>query len=234
MRSESEKTGPIPERDQTYVQTFGLGLTNDLTPVVCVFLRYLSQLSPQHQRHWESFLVHESAKMHENYFKPTILGEVWENSSGVAALRLSIQYINNICNQAYGIHLFLHNLPDDVHYNLSPFMRPTMADYLSFVHELDKLISENINPKFFDGKIQSYDLISHDDGTVERKGKGTLRLLDEWLFQGEAHWPDINDARREIIEPLWPAPGSEDTKLGVLMELEVRHGAAEVYTRVQA
>jgi hypothetical protein len=32
----------------------------------------------------------------------------------------------------------------------------------------------------------------------------------------------------------WPAPGSEDTKLGVLMEREVRHGAAEVYAGVQA
>jgi hypothetical protein len=28
---------------------------------------------------------------------------------------------------------------------------------------------------------------------------------------------------------VWPAPGSEDTELGVLMELEVRHGATEVY-----
>ena len=33
---------------------------------------------------------------------------------------------------------------------------------------------------------------------------------------------------------LWPAPGSEDTELGVLMEPEVRHGEAEVYARVQA
>ena len=32
----------------------------------------------------------------------------------------------------------------------------------------------------------------------------------------------------------WPAPGFEDTKLGVLMEPEVDHGEAEVYTRVQA
>jgi hypothetical protein len=28
----------------------------------------------------------------------------------------------------------------------------------------------------------------------------------------------------------WPAPGSEDTELGVLMELEVGHGEAEVHT----
>jgi len=32
----------------------------------------------------------------------------------------------------------------------------------------------------------------------------------------------------------WPAPGSEDTELGVLMELEVGHGEAEVHARVQA
>jgi hypothetical protein len=36
------------------------------------------------------------------------------------------------------------------------------------------------------------------------------------------------------ISDVWPAPGSEDTELGVLMEPEVDHGEAEVYTRVQA
>ena len=33
---------------------------------------------------------------------------------------------------------------------------------------------------------------------------------------------------------IWPAPGSEDPELGVLMELEVGHGETEVYSRVQA
>ena len=32
----------------------------------------------------------------------------------------------------------------------------------------------------------------------------------------------------------WPAPGSADTELGALMELEVGHGETEVYPRVQA
>jgi uncharacterized DUF497 family protein len=35
-------------------------------------------------------------------------------------------------------------------------------------------------------------------------------------------------------ETIWPAPGSADTELGVLMEPEVCHGATEVYTGVQA
>jgi hypothetical protein len=37
--------------------------------------------------------------------------------------------------------------------------------------------------------------------------------------------------RKSIV---WPAPGSEDTELGVLMELEVGHGETEVHAGVQA
>ena len=39
---------------------------------------------------------------------------------------------------------------------------------------------------------------------------------------------------RPLNRNVWPAPGSEDTELGVLMELEVGHGETEVYARVQA
>jgi hypothetical protein len=43
-------------------------------------------------------------------------------------------------------------------------------------------------------------------------------------------YPFISDKERLI----WPAPGSEDTELGVLMEPEVGHGETEVYAGVQA
>jgi hypothetical protein len=38
----------------------------------------------------------------------------------------------------------------------------------------------------------------------------------------------------DVEKSSWPAPGSEDTELGVLMEPEVDHGETEVYERVQA
>jgi hypothetical protein len=46
----------------------------------------------------------------------------------------------------------------------------------------------------------------------------------------------LNEQPGPIPQPLvkWPAPGSEDTELGVLMEPEVGHGETEVYSRVQA
>jgi hypothetical protein len=47
------------------------------------------------------------------------------------------------------------------------------------------------------------------------------------VFTAAQVWTDNEKA-------MWPAPGSEDTELGVLMELEVCHGETEVYPRVQA
>jgi hypothetical protein len=202
ISSESDKSGPIPERDQISIQTFGLGLDEADNPRVCVFLRYLSQLSPEHQKYWETYLSHLPAKMHMNYYKTSYLGEVYENNSGIAAIRFAEKSLNEICERITGVPLFLNEVSNELHYNLSPFMRSSKLGYLSFVHELDKLVSENINVRFFDGKLDRYALVTHPDGTVERKPKGSLTLLDEWLFSGEIRWPSVDDARREVIAPL--------------------------------
>ena len=53
------------------------------------------------------------------------------------------------------------------------------------------------------------------------------RLLEREVSQ-------ILGAMRLLWLNVWPAPGSADTELGVLMEPEVSHGETEVYTRVQA
>jgi hypothetical protein len=47
------------------------------------------------------------------------------------------------------------------------------------------------------------------------------------------HWR-ATDPFLDQLTSLWPAPGSEDTELGVLMEPEVRHGETAVYAGVQA
>jgi len=49
--------------------------------------------------------------------------------------------------------------------------------------------------------------------------RGGDRVLLVWMIRAHIH----------IEHELWPAPGSEDTELGVLMELEVDHGETEVY-----
>jgi hypothetical protein len=56
------------------------------------------------------------------------------------------------------------------------------------------------------------------------------------INSGKRKHYDVEDGPIYLIFglALWPVPGSEDTELGVLMELEVGHGETEVYPRVQA
>ena len=71
--------------------------------------------------------------------------------------------------------------------------------------------------------------------TKEKEVTGDFRIFPSL---GEAKTVPIVKNEDKAIDALktpdWPAPGSEDTELGVLMEPEVDHGKAEVYARVQA
>jgi hypothetical protein len=57
-------------------------------------------------------------------------------------------------------------------------------------------------------------------------------VIDEQ--NGKVSFAGDNTIVEHTFEGFWPASGSEDTELGVLMELEVGHEETEVYPRVQA
>ena len=54
-------------------------------------------------------------------------------------------------------------------------------------------------------------------------------LMDTWLPGDYRTKEEINRTVQSVCTR-WPAPGSADTELGVLMEPEVCHGETEVYT----
>ena len=60
-------------------------------------------------------------------------------------------------------------------------IRPTGNAFDNFVLILDKLLSDNLNSKFFKGDLElSVDIITHD-GKKERKRVPTIQLLEQWL-----------------------------------------------------
>jgi hypothetical protein len=74
---------------------------------------------------------------------------------------------------------------------------------------------------------------------------GTRRVINEFgLFIYKAAADDQNrcslwgsisyTSEWDFEDTIWPAPGSKDTELRCLMELEVGHGETEVYAGVQA
>jgi len=68
--------------------------------------------------------------------------------------------------------------------------KPTADEFRCFANELDKVLSQNINKKFFKNKV---DLV--DSKGVE---KGTLRLLDEFLNSCGLTSSDVSDICRPL------------------------------------
>lgn len=49
------------------------------------------------------------------------------------------------------------------------------------MHTLDKLLSDNINTKFFQGDVEFEHEDTRDDGKVVIRQKGSISLLAEWI-----------------------------------------------------
>ncbi|WP_298529624.1 hypothetical protein [uncultured Christiangramia sp.] len=116
------------------------------------------------------------------YLENTILGK-WTNSYSIFSGFIGEQTcLNNLAKKIFNKPLFRkdfnsENRPKEFTF----FFTPTLKNYNDFVHLLDKMISENINRKFFEGKIELYDFVEIEDGVIERRSKGTIRLFEEWL-----------------------------------------------------
>ncbi len=77
------------------------------------------------------------------------------------------------------------------------FLRPTLKNCNSFIHLLDKLISENLNKKFFADDLELEEKIYHKNREFEIRKKNTLALLEEWLSL-KLVYPDEKTKKEEI------------------------------------
>ena len=111
-------------------------------------------------------------------------------------------HINAMCERIGFPPLFRKTFEAERPRALGVLLRPTRRSYDEFVHVLDKLLSENLNRDFFASQgMVLEDEIPRDDGRIEVRPKGTLRLLEEWLRRSVVRLEDpcVLD---EIIEPL--------------------------------
>ena len=191
----------FPGRDKVSLQTFGLGFSQDQMPYIVVFLRYLAGLSPGHQQYWNSFIAQVDVLMTQQYFDSSIRGEFWQNRSVRFAICEEMRLINEQTQAIWGKRLFREAAKDDVPIGLSAFLRPTADNYHRFVMALDKLLSENIDSNFFDGRISIETEVTRSDGRIEVRRKGSIALLEEFL-RSEIVWGDLEAFRKVIIGPL--------------------------------
>lgn len=199
----------VHEKDKISLKTFGLGFNEDGDRVITVFLRYLSDLSPEHQQIWNTYKLTEKCYLDPDYFKNTILGEWAEYVPIYQAFCEELYQINKMCKLIGKPPLFKNDFKEKRPEDFKIFLKPTLKNYNDFIHVLDKMLSENINKKFFKGEIEFNEEITRRDGKIEVRPKGSIRIFEEWLkskFKTDDEFyqlifDPIKDIRRQRQKP---------------------------------
>jgi len=155
----------MEDRDKVFLQTFGYCYDDNMTRAVAVFLRYLSDLSPEHQKVWYAKLLDGDFKLHPDYYKTSIIGDFPERVSIFDAFLEEQNQINNMSEKIGKPPLFKNNYKAYERPRHFGFLiRPTRKEYHDFVHLLDKLLSDNINRDFFKGDVKLNEKVTKESG----------------------------------------------------------------------
>ena len=174
----------MSESDKVLLDTFGFAYDDDMNRAVAVFLRYLARLSPEHQQIWQIRELDGNYKIHPDYYEMSILGS-WETNTSICdALIAEIRLVNKMSMAMERENMFRKDFGEngeDKPREFALLIRPTHKEFHSFVSLLDRMLSDNINHKFFGKDISFENEIQRKDGKIEVERKGTLRMLNEWL-----------------------------------------------------
>lgn len=155
---------------------------------LCVFFTDLADLTPEHQRRWESYLAPADHLKPHPVWMGMMMGH-WADGIGVFQKILQeMQAINQLTSQAFGIELFRSTARPR---KWGWVLRSSSDEWGDFILLTDKLLSENLEPKCLDAAGAP---------KVNAKGDqvGTLGRLS-LLFE---HAGVSVDVVKSIMEPL--------------------------------
>jgi len=183
VKSEYYESNKMAERDQVLLQTFGFSYDEDLNRAVATYIRYLADLSPEHQQIWKMRELTGDYKLHPDYFRNTI-GDWGEKVPIFSAFINELYIVNRMAEAMSRPPLFRKDYGEygeDRPQKLSFLVRPTLEEFNGFVLLLDKLLSDNINKDFFQGEVSYESESERKDGKIVVQSKGTLQILDDWV-----------------------------------------------------
>jgi hypothetical protein len=183
----------MPESDQILLETFGFSYDENFNRAVAVFLRYLADLSPEHQQIWKTKELMGDYKLHPDYYRNTILGDWGERNPIFQAFLLEIQIVNQMAIATGRPPLFRSDYGEYGEKKPRKFefiVRPTLDEFNNFVLLLDKMISEDINKNFFKNQVAYETEVTRDDGKIIIQNKGILNTGENCGFclDCEGNW----------------------------------------------
>jgi hypothetical protein len=147
---------------------------------VVTFVRYLADLTPEHQQVWAAHELSGTVRIHPDFFRTQIVGDFPEALTLCDAFFMELKTINEMA-VAMGRRGLFRNVERPKRFGF--LLRPTQHEFEQFVHLLDKTLSDNLDQKFFGKDVSFEKEVLRKDGKVQVERKGTLQVLDEWLRQ---------------------------------------------------
>jgi hypothetical protein len=211
ISDEYYKSRGMPERDQVLLKTFGFCYGPKKRRAVGVFLRYLSDLTPEHQRIWQARTLQGAYKMHPDYWD-SAMGNFPKGASIFDAVLAEITFINRMAIAMGRGPLFKDDFRERRPIEYTFLLRPTKKAFDAFVQALDKVLSENIEIAFFCGDVEREVRQSRKNDEVVATSKGTISMLKEWVnehFRSED--PSVSDlfATLQHVRKLRSKPAHE-------------------------
>lgn len=167
--------------DKILLQSFGFCYEKGtMNRAVAVFYCYLSKLTPEHQQIWNVKTLNGNYLLHPDYERSSA-GYFYEKESIFIAFVEELHTINEFSRLMNRPDFFHHSYRENRPKEFGFLIRPTLKEFNSFVHLLDKMIADNIDIAFFQNEISYTIEKTRSDGKVLVKDKGTITLLKEWL-----------------------------------------------------
>ena len=164
----------IDSKNKIILDNIGFGYDENNMRIVAIFLKNLTLLPSKIQQRFYTYEITSKIYL-DSTFINSINGKWSDKTNIFKAIHYEMEIINKICkkDKKFFRKIFRNNNPSE--FNI--IILPTKNEYNSFITTFDKLLSDNINKEYFEGKVE---LIEYTEEN-EKIHKGTKRLLKEWL-----------------------------------------------------
>ena len=120
----------------------------EIRRLVCAFYADLCDLAPSHQLRWSTAEIEEGPDVQPHYIWWREQMGNWPDGTGpYEQFTFELKTLDELFASAHGVKLLSTiDRPDGFGW----ILRPSQSEYDAFVHQLDKLLSDNLQHKAFD------------------------------------------------------------------------------------
>lgn len=170
------------DRDNISIDRAGFCYNAEDQRALAVFARDLSTKPDHHQMQWHPFILDGDFRLQEDFFVSTVLGD-WPRGISVFDAFLEERKTVNLHLEKQGKRKFFKSeyesgdRPDRFGF----IIRPTSRELNEFHQTLDKILSDDISRSFFDGVVETFEIVARADGTAKKLPHGTIQMTKDWL-----------------------------------------------------